>query len=449
MATRSRLLLGAAVAVPCVAFGSLPGDAAPAVPAESLFERQSMLTVEELALDVELRSYMEERRGFNLRSDEGFVRDLLDQLGEPGSNQYLMTDGEREAFERWQRVAPSIEDAVLPTAREIDGFGGAFYDHSKGGVLVVNVDIANLDGAVVQLANAVQDVPSPGYEVRQVNVTFDELKKATHDSWALLERIGYQPLAIAADVVTSSVRLDHLAQDSDIAVEAALWLEEQLGVKVTLAPALKPTDQACTNRDNCWSPMKAGDRIYMSTGGNCTMGFHVERNSNGDALFLTSGHCSPSTGTPSFTHPGLPNPPFGHSFTSRCYATSPKHDMQLVQFDDAQAGQIPYAWNVAITTWAYPTTGAAVSASLGRTDALDPGIINDNYLTYTGENCGAQTVAADHNGIVAQGGDSGSPIRWNEYGEGNRAVGVHSTANGYFARVRDAIEYMDVVVYTP
>jgi hypothetical protein len=82
-----------------------------------------------------------------------------------------------------------------------------------------------------------------------------------------------------------------------------------------------------------------------------------------------------------------------------------------------------------------PTQNSFICASLGVSSvAWDCGTVATTSTTWTSSTCGCQQSGARHTGIATIDGDSGSPIIYSTGGS-FKAVGVHDTAGGNFAKM--------------
>jgi hypothetical protein len=111
-----------------------------------------------------------------------------------------------------------------------------------------------------------------------------------------------------------------------------------------------------------------------------------------------------------------------------------------VLMPDVQASNQVYAHpqNLPITGSWIPTQNGTVCASLASTGGIDCGVVREDWFTYLDVECWCLIDGADHDNITTEPGDSGSPI----YSQGSSwltAIGLHSTAFGYFARVEDLL----------
>lgn len=112
-----------------------------------------------------------------------------------------------------------------------------------------------------------------------------------------------------------------------------------------------------------------------------------------------------------------------------------------------------------VTGVRFPYVNDYVCASLGRSDVIDCGFVDDSYQVYTlggvppacPAASGCALIGADHRDITTQTGDSGSPIYYPVPSSSSAlAVGIHSSSGGAFARMTDIIQpaRLNVTVYT-
>jgi len=248
--------------------------------------------------------------------------------------------------------------------------------------------------------------------------------------------------AVAVDVRANRLRVKVDAASTG-AVEAQLpSLVELLGVPITAEVGSPGIEEDCISRDDCHDPFKAGIRIRKGSASSssiCTMAFHTVMGGDNET-FVTAGHCGYS-GSNDWYHTGKGY--VGEELKTQYYSFG--RDIMMVNMADSQASMTIYGEGARLVTGSeMPTVGQNVCASLGNSNIVDCGTINDDFLFWgpSGNACGCVIGGADHNGISTAGGDSGSPIyrRFTVSGQPRaRAIGVHNRTEGYFAIVDDAL----------
>src|SRR5699024_5359405 len=117
------------------------------------------------------------------------------------------------------------------------------------------------------------------------------LRDALEPAWVAMEARGLTAYQIGLDVRSYAVNIAVDGTDFAKAQRELAGISAAIGVAVDLRAGLPAIPQACTDREHCTSPMKAGNvtRRGSTTGGRCTMGFHVRIGT--DEQFITAGHC--------------------------------------------------------------------------------------------------------------------------------------------------------------
>jgi hypothetical protein len=382
-----------------------------------------------LKLDPDLRAAVETRQSFDLNADVDYVLKLRNSSEDVGSERYgyPLTQDELNELEARFAFASEAQQELLPFVETLPTFGGAFFNHQANGDLVIL--LTKLDPQVVNEINSM--APSGrNVTIELVQFTQAQLRENVskiNELWATLN--GPTIYATAVDTPANAIRVevdkDALATAETLASE----ISNKLGIPIFVWVGQPVQNVACTNRDNCTSPMKAGNAIRKNSvsGERCTMGFHILVGS--DTQFLTAGHCG---FTISWYHTGygyLGNPTYTQ------YANNGR-DIMAVQVNNAQGSNKIYGDIPLITMTAVPWVGMPVCASAAVSNAIKCGNIQDDYLTWTdGLYSGIQGADSSMTFIT---GDSGSPIYQN-VSPWKTAVGIVDGAGGEFAIVRDAL----------
>lgn len=388
-------------------------------------------TVEVLQLEGQLRSDIETRMSLGLNTDIAYVQDLRGSAEDVGSERFNvpMTQAEYEEMQaRWD-FASATRTTILPYVRELATFGGAYYDHSSNGDLVIL--LTAIDD---KTRNEVDALAPKGRDTHiiLVDYTQDELREAISVVWDLWANAnGPEVYGLAVDVPANAIRIEVGLSDLDKAEKVIGELSSTIGVPMFATVGEKPVETACNSRDDCHSPMKAGIVIRKgSTNGlRCTMGFQIA--SGSDVQFITAGHCGYS-GSNYWYHQGKG---YVGSEQATLYSNN-GIDVMRVQMSNSQASDSLYDSAASINVVDWPTTGLWVCASLGRSDSWSCGTVSDNYTSWTGASCSCTIYGGDTT-ISSQGGDSGSPIV-----DGNlpySAIGIINAASGEFAIMKDIL----------
>lgn len=270
--------------------------------------------------------------------------------------------------------------------------------------------------------------------VELVQYSQAQLRAAVSKAWEVWEANGApEAYSIAVDTPANALRIDVAPENLDAAQKYVENISTMMGVPVFIGIGERPEESACTNRDNCHTPMKAGIVIRKgstSSGTKCTMGFHIQVGT--DEQFVTSGHCGYS-GSNSWYHQSFGF--VGSELNTQYYEGG--RDIMTVQISDSQDSSMVYNRTTEISAGWVPYDGEGVCASRGvSATAWACGVIQDNFLSWIGGHCSCTLYGADSS-IAFIEGDSGSPIVDSIFQ--NTAVGVASTTNGYFAILADAL----------
>lgn len=221
---------------------------------------------------------------------------------------------------------------------------------------------------------------------------------------------------------------------------ASLTADLASAVGVPAIPMLEPRDveAACVNRDDCWNPtLQPGALIRRgsSTGSRCRAAFWIKVTGTSKYQYVTAGHCSHLIASTDWYHQA-----YGALGNRKktLYNGTYNHDIARHGASNSMRTKKMYGslTNVGIS-YTQPATGTSLVASLGKSNTVVAGTVDDGYDTWTGAACSCTMIGADSD-LAADLGDSGSPI-WKPttFGNGN-AMGVVATTSGRFARVSDA-----------
>lgn len=385
-------------------------------------------TAEVLSLDSELRGAVETRQSFGLNADIDYVQQLRNSSENVGDERYgfPLTQAELNELEARFAFAGAAQQELLPFVEHLSIFGGAFFNHQSNGDLVIL--LTELDSEVIDQINGMTP-DGRNVTVELVQFTQAQLREnvtVVNELWATLN--GPRVHVVAVDTPANAIRVE---VDEDALATAELLATEisnRLGIPIFVWVGQPIQNVACTNRDHCTSPMKAGIRIRRGSvsGAKCTMGFHILVGN--DTQFLTAGHCGFSS---TYYHIG-----YGSlGITVKTQYANNGRDIMTVQVSDTQGSNKIYDGQPLITTTGVPWVGMPVCASAGESNAIKCGSVQDDYLTWFD---GLYTIQGGDSSMTFIGGDSGSPLYGNAYPL-NTAVGIIDTAPGGFAIVRDAL----------
>ena len=412
-------------------------------PSDGQIPVEGGLTSDALALDPVLFSQMETRASLGLPADRNLVQALSDSANDAGKDLgYPLTNAERAYVDGVGLFVSQARTALLPAAEELPSFVDAYFDHSRGGLLVLQfTSITPEERAALSKAAP----GGPGVEIVTVEHNSAELYEAMMKVWELWPADSRKILvAVSVDPRINGLTLEVANDDFGVANSTAGTLASDLGMNVGVELTLPAAEVVCTSRTNCHTPLRGGVRIDATVSGVtrlCTMGFHVRI--SGDDQFVSAGHCGHNAASATWRHLGLGN--IGVR-TATQYAAGGR-DIMRVQMSNSQDSSLLYSGSINVTSDLDPYLGEPVCAYRGiSSTVVSCGTITDNVTSWTGDACGC-TVNGGDTSIGAVGGDSGSPIV--DQNARQVAIGLLNTSSGLFARVDDALNAWGAVIRTP
>ncbi len=396
-----------------------------------------------------VRAGMEEREVLGLRADKSYVEALIASGQDVGSTQVgvVLTGAELEAIDIEGRAAYANEVSkdLIPFARALPDFAGAYFDQRDDGKLVILLT----DGSPsnIEALQALAPTDSRALRVETAKYSYAQLKTAIEGVWDVWasELPGVDLYVAAIDVVGNDVRLEVDPSALEVAATHLDALEGKLRVPLRLVAGEPnvPATQTCISRHECYNPTEAGTFIVQNYGTGlryCAMGFLITIGSN--EQFLTSGHC----GTDQYTYwYQLHGPGWGYEAGSWYYYG---YDVMKVEIADNQASDWIYGLSHSYHAggYRYPIYNEWVCASLPKQtgDWVDCGYIADDYLGY--DQGSYHLYGAKTTGIYVQGGDSGAPV-FAPTGYQATGLGVMSQVNQIFAILADFMPAWGATVY--
>jgi hypothetical protein len=393
-----------------------------------------------------------ERAALGLPADAATVTALLGSARDVGTSEWgiSMTAEEEVAVDLMGRglFAHEVEEKAIPYAKSLPGFGGVYFDAASNGELVVILKGRDPAGE----AGIATRMPAVNRGLRFVYraLTDNDLKasvRRTETQWdALLP--GIRLMRVSTDLPGGGIVVEVAAEDLKAAQEATAALTDALGAPVTVqaAPA-DAVDTACTNRDHCVSPVKAGIRLYKGAIDNyneCTLGWMVDYFTDGQ--FVTSGHCGWS-GSNKWLHPGISGDHILGSEQATTYHNN-GWDVMRVGMPDAQLGNGIYGESRPAYVSGYGYVGLHVIDSRGHANILDGGTVKSDYARWYSDTGGYYVYGGTTTGITQIAGDSGSPLYERYTSTMAAAIGIVDTANGNFTQVADIESRLNVYIYT-
>jgi hypothetical protein len=437
MRTRITVLLFAAIAL----------VASLATPASGLPEDATALSATELgnngpSADL-LEYYVTVRSSLAFDASKEHVLSILKEYGEEPEHGYPLTPAEQDELSRRLNYQYVVGDKEIAFFSDLPGFAGFFFDHSNGGrPTVLATDPWAAKAAIEQEIE--RDV-ADNVTVRRAEYSWTELTD-------LVDQIaGAQPgpefnsldrsevLSVGVRVADNAVEVSVATEDAAESVFAAIGRTTTVPLEVVVTEA--PSDDVCTSRWNCYSPLKAGVGITGNTGGSSTLGFGIKNPS--DEQYLVSGH---NLGT-SFTHPPLS---VGSVYESLYYDYG--FDAKAITASDSQVSNKLYVsstYTRSVVGYRNASSGLYVCMS-GLSSGVRCGNVTDTYEIWVSNTTGYHMQGAVANYYAAS-GDSGGPVY--QYLSNNRAyaVGLHAHSSGsnrYFAKIGDVLAHLGASLVT-
>jgi hypothetical protein len=456
-----------------------------------LSARSAVVTAAE-ASDYEVRAASQIRAHFGLPDDLGEVRSLLASGDDVGTADWgvAMTRQEARQIDIGDRVRflDSLEKDVLPYVRNLPEYAGVWQDQKHEGRLVVMVT-ADAEDIRKRIDDRMPSA-SRGVVVRTADHNYAELERAFRramDAWSDVAP-SITANAVGIDVAANGLVLKVGLRDVDDAKRRADNLADRLGVPVEVRAEDAGQDLACDDRAHC-TPMRGGVQIRKGSASSssyrCTLGFFVTVSaSTTPTQALTAGHCGYS-GSGTWYHPGLPGDHKIGTERGTLYAYNGIDAMRFA-VDDGNSVMNRSIYGYTSPTNVYspvdPVQGETLCMSMGNSNTKACGAVDlgqtswisetaspdylvlgaalDTFSTYEPAPC----VLADDGTATPCPGDSGSPMyrravfddpAWNmrpmgildhEYYVSPPRYGGHDV---YFAKVRDVIDQMNIVMWTP
>jgi hypothetical protein len=338
-------------------------------------------------------------------------------------------------------LAHTVVEDVLPVAERMPTYAGAYQDHRNGGRVVIM--LTRHDAVAEASLRSLARIDSPGIDfgvARHTSTELTDAAEAARDVWMSVTDLPLRGIGI--DYRNNAVRLGVESHNMDAAATLAPSVSEKLGVVVSLVEVDPGSAEiaACDDRDHCAYPFRLGVRIHANseTGPRCTMGFHIKLGT--DYQYLTAGHCPVLTGAAAWYHQGITGTGFiGNETQNNEYRLQPAVDLVAMQMADQHANFRIYGINRYVKGRTDPLQDEILCASLGRSDAIDCGNVVDPTWSYIDSEGTGVVQAFDLDGVVIQGGDSGSPVYRALSGTDAYAIGSISTLGGYASKLGAAL----------
>jgi hypothetical protein len=122
------------------------------------------------------------RKAFGFRADEAYVQALGSRADPRASSEYgfLMTEAEAADMVARATFADAVDRDVIPVAKQLDGYGGAWIDQADGGRLVIGFTDPSESSRSTVRAKLPDD--SRGVRFEEVDDSAADLKRAVEES---------------------------------------------------------------------------------------------------------------------------------------------------------------------------------------------------------------------------------------------------------------------------
>jgi hypothetical protein len=396
-----------------------------------------------------------ERAALGLPADAMTVGSLLGSAKDVGAPDWgiSMTAAEEAAVDLPGRsqFSHEVSRSVLPYARTLPGYGGAYFDAASRGELIVILkdhDQAGEAGIAARMPAV-----SRGLRFAYRALTEKELGAAvrrTETVWDGVVR-GIRLERASVDLPAGRVVVEVAPSDLAAVQGSEAALTTALGAPVTVqAAASDDFDTSCTDRDHCVAPVKAGIRLYQGAIDNyneCTLGWPVVTISGGDGQFVTSGHCG-YTGSNSWLHPGAPGNHVLGTEQATAYGNN-GHDAMRVSMVDSNLGYGIYGESRTVKGESSGTPGMTVCDSRGHANVIDCGTVSSIDVRWYSNTGGYYVYGGSTTGIAQIGGDSGSPLYYRYNSTDAWVIGIVDTSNANFTLSQDIDTSLGCYFWTP
>jgi hypothetical protein len=389
----------------------------------------------------QLTRALEERANWGLPTEHATVASLLESGQDVGSARWgiPMTQEEADALDLPGRMAfaSAVKQSVVPFVNSLAASGGVFIDQKQNGGLVVLLTepSAEIEAEIVKRMPA----SSRGLRIARATHTEAQLREALTGAWEAWKTVAPTTPLLGAglDIMENRVLFEVDPVDLERSRNLLALLGERLGVRVGVAPRApeESLDTGCTSRDYCFTPTRAGTRIYkgwIDSVSECTMAFHVVCN-DGDIEFVTAGHCGYGGSNYWYIKDGTSDGLLlGTEQKSLYYADG--QDIMRVQLPvDQKSHYIHGESRVYGGSGACPITGQAACASRGTSNVVDCGTVRTTWTSWVSNTANIVVWGGDLNDVASEPGDSGSPVFDRLDADHWGTVGVLDTAGGMFA----------------
>jgi hypothetical protein len=389
----------------------------------------------------QLTRAIEERANWGLPTERSTVASMLESGQDVGSERWgiPMTQEEADALDLPGRMAfaGAVKQSVVPFINSLSASGGVYIDQKQNGGLVVLLTepSAEIEAEIARRMPA----SSRGFRIAKATHTEAQLREALTRAWDTWKTVAPTTPLLGAglDIMENRVLFEVDPADLERSNPLLALLGERMGVRVGVAPRAPEDslDTGCTSRDYCFTPTRAGTRIYkgyIDSVSECTMAFHVVC-TDGDIEFVTAGHCGYGGSNSWYIKDGTSDGLLLGTEQKSLYYSGGQ-DIMRVQLPVDQKSHLVYGESrVYGGSGACPIAGQAACASRGTSNVVDCGTVRTTWTSWVSNTADIVVWGGDLNDIASEPGDSGSPVFDRLDADHWGTVGVLDTSGGMFA----------------
>jgi hypothetical protein len=400
----------------------------------------------------QLTRAIEERAHWGLPTEHATVANLLESGQDVGTERLgiPMTQEEMDALDLPGRMAfaHQVRQSAVPFVNSLPTSGGVYIDQRNNGSLVVLLTEPSTE-VEAEIARRMP-ANSRGFRVARVTHTEAQLRDALTHAWDTWKTVAPTTPLLGAglDIMENRVLFEVDPVDLDSARRVLTALGARMGVRVGVAPRSpeESQDTSCTSRDSCFTPTRAGTRIYkgaIDSVNECTMAFHVVCN-DGDIEFVTAGHCGYTGSNYWYIKDGTADGLLLGTEQKTLYGSGGQ-DIMRVQLPVDQKSHLVYGESrVYGGSGACPIVGQAACASRGTSNIVDCGTVRTTWTSWVSNTANVTVWGGDMDAVASEPGDSGSPIFDRIDASHWGTVGVLNTTGGMFAVLCKAEVGLDI-----
>ncbi|HYO51660.1 hypothetical protein [Archangium sp.] len=389
----------------------------------------------------QLTRAIEERAHWGLPAERSTVASLLESGHDVGTERLgiPMTQEELDALDLPGRMAfaHAVRQSAVPFVNSLPTSGGVYIDQQQNGSLVVLLTepSAELEAEIAKRMPA----SSRGFRVARATHTEAQLREALTRAWDTWKTVAPTTPLLGAglDIMENRILFEVDPVDLEGSRRVLAALGARMGVRVGVAPRApeESQDTSCTSRDSCYTPTRAGTRIYkgaIDSVNECTMAFHVV-STDGDIEFVTAGHCGYGGSNYWYIKDGTSDGLLLGTEQKTLYSAGGQ-DIMRVQLPVDQKSHLVYGESrVYGGSGACPVVGQAACASRGTSNIVDCGTVRTTWTSWVSNTANVVVWGGDMDGVASEPGDSGSPIFDRLDADHWGTVGVLNTTGGMFA----------------